>query len=218
MANLLLVVSSSKFRSCGLQFRKSLGSKLLSRWRPLVVRGLVALCLSAFAVPCSSQAVRAADQIQIIDVTKAAGIGFVHFKGNLGTSINLEEFGPGVCVADFDGDGWTDIYFVNGRDRYGRGISVRNALYHNNGDGTFTDVTDKAGVPGTDYGLGCVWGDYDNDGYPDLFVTQYGRNVLYHNNRNGTFTDVTDNAGVGGLESGKFHSSAAFLDYDRDGY
>lgn len=190
----------------------------MSHCRPLVVRGLVALCLLAFEVPCRSQAVRAGSEIQFTDVTKAAGIGFAHFKGNMGTSINLEEFGPGVCVADFDGDGWPDIYFVNGRDRYGRGISVRNALYHNNGDGTFTDVTDKAGVPGTDYGLGCVWGDYDNDGYPDLFVTQYGRNVLYHNNGNGTFTDVTEKAGVGGLESGKFHSSAAFLDYDRDGY
>ena len=156
--------------------------------------------------------------VKFTDITKAAGIHFVHFKGNQGTSINLEEFGPGVCVADFDNDGWPDIYFVNGRDRYNRGIEVRNALYHNNGDGTFTDVTDKAGVPGTGYGLGCVWGDYDNDGFPDLFVTQYGRNVLYRNNGNGTFTDVTDKAGVAGLESGKFHSGATFLDYDRDGF
>ena len=79
--------------------------------------------------------------IQFTDVTAASGIKFVHFKGNEGISINREEFGPGVCVADFDGDGWQDIYFVNGRDLYGRGISVRNALYRNNGDGTFTDVT-----------------------------------------------------------------------------
>jgi hypothetical protein len=102
---------------------------------------------------------------------------------------------------------------VNGRDLYNRGISVRNALCHNNGDGTFVDGTDKAGVPGTGYGLGCAWGDYDNDGFPDLFVTQYGRNVLYHNNRNGTFTDVTEKAGVAGLESGSFHSGATFFDY-----
>jgi enediyne biosynthesis protein E4 len=156
--------------------------------------------------------------IQFTNIAKSAGIRFVHFKGNRGTSINLEEFGPGVCVADFDNDGWPDIYFVNGRDRYNRGISVRNALYHNNGDRTFTDVTDKARVPGTGYGLGCVWGDYDNDGLPDLFVTQYGRNVLYHNNGDGTFTDVTDKAGVAGLESGAFHSGATFFDYDRDGY
>ncbi len=152
------------------------------------------------------------------DVTRAAGIEFTHFRGNKGIAINLEEFGPGVCVADFDADGWLDIYFVNGRDRYNRGISVRNALYRNNGDGTFTDVTDRANVPGTDYGLGCVWGDYDNDGRPDLFVTQYGRNVLYHNNGTGTFVDVTDKAGVAGLESGKFHSAATFVDYDRDGF
>lgn len=156
--------------------------------------------------------------IQFTNMTDTAGIKFIHFKGNNGISINREEFGPGVCVADFDGDGWEDIYFVNGRDLYNRGISVRNALYHNNGDGTFSDVTDKAGVPGTGYGLGCVWGNYDNDGFTDLFVTQYGRDVLYHNNGNGTFTDVTDKAGVAGLESGSFHSGATFFDYDRDGF
>jgi hypothetical protein len=156
--------------------------------------------------------------IQFTNATEAAGIKFKHFKGNQGVSINREEFGPGVCVADFDGDGWQDIYFVNGRDLYDRGISVSNALYRNNHDGTFTDVTEKAGVPGTGYGLGCVWGDFDNDGFPDLFVTQYGKNVLYRNNGNGTFTDVTDKAGVGGLESGTFHSGATFLDYDRDGW
>jgi hypothetical protein len=154
---------------------------------------------------------------QFTDVTESAGIKFVHFKGNQGISINLEEFGPGVCVADFDGDGWQDIYFVNGRDRYGRGIAAKNALYRNNGDGTFTDVTDQAGVPGTGYGLGCAWGDYDNDGFPDLFVTQYGNNVLYHNNGDGTFTDVTAKAGVAGRESGPFHAGAVFFDYDRDG-
>ncbi len=156
--------------------------------------------------------------IEFTNVTAAAGIKFVHFKGNKGISINREEFGPGVCVADFDGDGWQDIYFVNGRDLYNRGISVSNALYHNNGDGTFTDVTEKAGVPGTGYGLGCVWGDFNNDAFPDLFVTQYGRNVLYRNNGNGTFTDVTDEAGVAGTESGAFHSGATFFDYDRDGW
>ena len=155
--------------------------------------------------------------IQFANVTTSAGIKFVHFKGNSGISINREEFGPGLCVADFDGDGWQDIYFVNGRDLYNRGIAARNALYRNNGNGTFTDVTDKTGVPGTGYGLGCVWGDYDNDSFPDLFVTQYGRNVLYHNNGNGTFTDVTDKAGVAGTESGAFHSGATFFDYDRDG-
>ncbi len=167
----------------------------------------VLLALSLYAAP-----------VQFTNITKSAGINFVHFKGVNGTSTILEEAGPGVCVADFDGDGYQDIYFVNGRDLYKRGIAARNALYRNNGDGTFTDVTEKAGVPGNAYGLGCVWGDYDNDGFPDLYVTQYGKNILYHNNGNGTFTDVTDKAGVGGTDFGAvFHTGATFFDYDRDG-
>jgi len=156
--------------------------------------------------------------LQFTNVTAQAGIKFVHYPGNKGIAIIREVFGPGVCVGDFDGDGWQDVYFVNGRDLYDRGIAARNALYHNNGDGTLTDVTESAGVPGTGYGLGCVWGDYDNDGFPDLYVTQFGRNVLYHNNGNGTFTDVTDKAGVAGVASGTmFHGGATFFDYDRDG-
>jgi enediyne biosynthesis protein E4 len=177
---------------------------------------LTAIC-SIFMSTLSAQNAPVAP-VEFTNVTAAAGIKFKHFKGNDGISINREEFGPGVCVADFDGDGWQDIYFVNGRDLYTRGMSVTNALYRNNHDGTFTDVTEKAGVPGTGYGLGCVWGDFDNDGFADLFVTQYGKNVLYHNNGKGTFTDVTDKAGVGGLESGLFHSGATFFDYDRDGW
>jgi hypothetical protein len=180
---------------------------------------VVCLCAGATHNPTTRAQAAPSPVVRFTDVTQKAGIAFTHFKGNQGISINLEEFGPGVCVADFDGDGWQDIYFVNARDRYDRGIHVRNALYHNNGDGTFTDVTEKAGVSGTGFGLGCVWGDYDNDGHPDLFVSQYGKNVLYHNNADGTFTDVTDKAGVGGMEFGTwFHSGATFFDYDRDGY
>jgi enediyne biosynthesis protein E4 len=185
---------------------------------------LALVCLSPAALDRSLPAfslARGGDPAAAVtfsDVTRQSGIGFVHFKGNKGTPTILEETGPGVCVADYDGDGYPDIYFVNGRDLYDRGISVRNALYHNNGDGTFTDVTVKAGVPGTAYGMGCVWGDYDNDGFPDLYVTQYGKNVLYHNNGDGTFSDVTDKAGVGAAELGAtFHSAATFFDYDRDG-
>src|SRR5690349_6704163 len=150
------------------------------------------------------------------DVAAAAGIRFVHYKSSHAISTILEEAGPGVCVADYDSDGFQDIYFVNGR---GEGDGTRNALYRNNGDGTFTDVTGKAGAPGDAYGLGCVWGDYDNDGHPDLYVTQYGKNILYHNNGNGTFADVTTKARVDGTDFGTmFHSGATFFDYDRDGY
>jgi enediyne biosynthesis protein E4 len=196
----------------------SLGKPRLSR--SLAICGVVTSMAAALivAVPGATQIQDpSAAATEFADITAAAGISFTHFKGNDGVSINLEEFGPGVCVSDYDKDGWQDIYFVNGRDRYNRGISVKNALYRNNGNGTFTDVTDSAGVPGTNYGLGCVWGDYDNDGYPDLFVTQFGANVLYHNNGDGTFTDVTAKAGVAGLESGAFHAGAVFFDYDRDG-
>jgi len=196
----------------------------LAEWRlswsaALEVRPSVALILLLASFPAHAQADGSQPgSVQFTNVTAAAGIKFAHYRGNDGIAIDREIFGPGICVADFDGDGFQDIYFVNGRDLYGRGILVRNALYRNNGDGTFSDVTEKAGVPGTGYGLGCVWGDYDNDGSPDLFVTQYGRNVLYHNNGDGTFTDVTDKARVAGTESGTlFHSGATFFDYDRDG-
>ncbi len=165
---------------------------------------------------CAFVEVRA--QAPFVNVTKQAGITFTHSKANRGTSTILEEAGPGVCVFDFDRDGWQDIYFVNGRDRYNRGIELRNALYRNNGDFTFTDVTAKAGVPGTAYGIGCVAGDYDNDGAVDLYVTQYGKNVLYRNAGNGSFADVTEKAGVAAMDFGAvFHSGATFFDYDRDG-
>src|SRR5205807_9858171 len=120
------------------------------------------------------------------------------------------------CGAYYDGDGFHDIYFVNGRDD---GARTLNTLYRNTGYATFTDVTEKAGIPGNAYGLGCVWGDYDNDGHPDLYVTQYGKNILYRNNGDGTFADVTAKARVDGADFGTvFHSGATFFDYDRDGY
>jgi hypothetical protein len=157
--------------------------------------------------------------VQFHDVTRAAGITFVHQKGSRGVPTILEEAGPGVCVADFDSDGFPDIYFVNGRSQSRGSGEFTNALYRNQGDGTFRDVTKAAGVPGNAYGLGCVWGDYDNDGWPDLYVTQYGKNILYHNNGDGTFTDVTVKARVDGMDFGTmFHSGATFFDFDRDGF
>jgi enediyne biosynthesis protein E4 len=198
------------------------------KWPPRVRLGLVmaagllvaGLLAGGWLTPTlGNPAIPGQHTVQFTDITKAAGITFTHFKGTMVTSTILEEAGPGVCVGDYDGDGYQDIYFVNGRDLYNRGIVTRNYLYHNNGDGTFTDVTEKAGVPGNAYGLGCVWGDYDNDGHPDLYVTQYGKNILYHNNGDGTFTDVTEKAHVDGTDFGTvFHTGATFFDYDKDGY
>ena len=127
-----------------------------------------------------------------------------------------ESMGPGVAIFDYDNDGWMDLYFVNSgpADFFAPATPLRNALYHNNHDGTFTDVTEKAGVAGRDFGIGVAAADYDGDGWTDLLVTTYGRLILYHNNHNGTFTDVTKKAGLD--EPGLF-TSAVFFDYDNNG-
>jgi enediyne biosynthesis protein E4 len=127
-----------------------------------------------------------------------------------------ETVGAGCAFLDYDNDGWMDIYLVNSGpcDFYEPATPLRNALYKNNRDGTFTDVTEQAGVPGGTFGMGIAVGDYDNDGYPDLFVSSYGRCILYHNNGNGTFTDVTDKAG---LAAPGWTTSAVWFDYDNDG-
>jgi len=127
-----------------------------------------------------------------------------------------ETVGAGCAFIDYDNDGWMDIYLVNSGpcDFYAPLHPLRNALYHNNRDGTFTDVTEKAGATGNAYGMGVAVGDYDADGFPDLYVTQYGHNILYHNNGDGTFSDVTAKAGV--AASG-WSTSATWFDYDNDG-
>src|SRR5262249_36569689 len=127
-----------------------------------------------------------------------SGISWVHENAMSKTRFLPESLGPGCAFLDYDRDGWMDIYLVNSgpADFYQPTKPLRNALYRNNRDGTFTDVTDAAGVAGGTFGMGVAAGDYDNDGYPDLFVTAYGRTILYHNNGDGTFTDVTDHAGV----------------------
>jgi hypothetical protein len=127
-----------------------------------------------------------------------------------------ETVGPGCAFLDFDNDGWMDIYLVNSGpcDFFKPKTRLQNALYRNNRDGTFTDVTSEAGVQGGTFGMGVAVGDYDNDGYPDLFVTSYGRCILYHNNGDGTFTDVTNKAGVA---APGWTTSAAWFDYDNDG-
>jgi len=150
------------------------------------------------------------------DVTAKAGIHFVHNNGAFGKKFLPETVGPGVAFLDYDNDGWPDIFLVNGTDWPGHGQKhTTPKLYHNNHDGTFTDVTHKAGLDVEMYGIGVAVGDYDNDGYDDLFVTTYGQSHLFHNNGNGTFTDVTQNAGLGGVK--EFSTSAAWVDYDKDG-
>lgn len=157
------------------------------------------------------------------DVTKQAGIAFKHCLGDDEISSILEATGSGCAFLDFDGDGLMDVYAVNGRylegfsDPDSRYKSVRtlSALYRNKGDGTFEDVTEKAGVGASGYGMGVAVGDYDNDGHPDIYVTNFGKNTLYHNNGNGTFTDVTEKAGVA---CGQWSVGANWLDYDKDGY
>jgi hypothetical protein len=127
-----------------------------------------------------------------------------------------ETLGPGCAFLDFDNDGWMDIYLVNSGpcDFWKPSTPIRNALYKNNRDGTFTDITERAGVAGDTFGMGVAVGDYDNDGWPDIFVTSYGRCILYKNNHDGTFTDVTDKAG---LATPGWTTSAVWFDYDNDG-
>jgi len=146
----------------------------------------------------------------------ASGITFVHTSGHSSQKFLPESTGPGCAFLDYDNDGWMDIYLVNSGpcDFWTPPAPLRNALYRNNRDGTFTDVTEKAGVPGGGYGMGVAVGDYNADGFPDFYVTQYGRSILYRNNGDGTFTDVTERAGVA---APGWASSAVWFDYDNDG-
>jgi hypothetical protein len=154
--------------------------------------------------------------VQFTDITRQAKILFKHTNASTGQKFLMETMGPGCAFFDYDGDGYLDIYLVNGGPLPGfrPGPDVKNALYRNNRDGTFTDVTDRAGVGGRGYGMGVVAGDYNNDGFQDLFVTNFGSSILYKNNGNGTFTDVTKTAGVNNT---KWGTSACFFDYDNDG-
>ena len=160
---------------------------------------------------------------QFIDIAKSAGVNFRCESSRTSEKYLIETMVGGVAMFDYDGDGWLDLYFVNGaalQDSMAGRMPDKsdprfwNRLYRNNRDGTFTDVTDRAGVRGHSFGMGVAAGDYDNDGHQDLYVTNYGRNILYHNNGDGTFTDVTEKAGVG---AGEWSASACFVDYDRDG-
>jgi enediyne biosynthesis protein E4 len=147
----------------------------------------------------------------------ASGITWVHENAMSENRYLPETMGPGVAFVDYDNDGWVDIFMVNSgeADFYKPKTPLRNALYKNNRNGTFTDVAEKAGVAGgAQFGMGCAIADYDNDGYPDILVTAYGRCTLYRNNGNGTFSDVTDKAG---LAAPGWTTSAVWFDYDNDG-
>jgi hypothetical protein len=162
-----------------------------------------------------------AQQLHFRDITTQAGIRFTHNNGAFGKKWLPETMGPGCAFIDYDNDGYPDIVLINGDDFPGHPRHSADAgattlkLYHNNHDGTFTDVTRKAGLAVPMFGLGVAVGDYDNDGFDDLFVTALGQSHLFHNNGNGTFTDVTKSAGMWGPS--EFSTGAAWVDYDRDG-
>jgi hypothetical protein len=178
---------------------------------------------SPAAVPLSPDAaahldsgtLRPSGPIQFVDVTAPAGIHFKHNSGAFGKKYLPETMGSGVCFIDTDNDGWPDIFFVNSMDwPEHKTTKSYPALYHNNHDGTFTEVTRQAGLAIESYGLGCAVGDYDNDGFDDLYLTTVGSNHLFHNLGNGKFADATAKAGVA---SPGFSASAAWFDYDNDG-
>ena len=197
------------------------------RFRQLAL-GLVAAALLLLALKVSGQSPAPAKPASppplpsFVGVTEKAGINFRHSFGEVKLSSIMEATGSGCVWFDYNNDGWLDLYVLSGRYMEGvtkfskpDGVDATNHLYRNNGDSTFTDVTAQAGVPGKDFGMGATAGDYDNDGWEDLFVTNYQSSILYHNNGDGTFTDVTAKAGV---ENPRFGVGTAFFDYDRDGF
>ena len=202
--------------------------KLNWRLSLLVVSTAVAVCLPAFpqrapsspapVPPKRTQTSASSSDILLADITRAAGVDFHLTCGGPEKRYIMESMCGGVAVFDYDNDGWMDIFLVNGStlEDLKAGKCHPSKLYRNNHDGTFTDVTAKSGINHCGWGFGAAVGDYDNDGNEDLYITYLDGAVLYHNNGDGTFTDVTAKAGVG--NTGRWGTSAAFGDYDNDGY
>ena len=191
--------------------------------RPQISRRDLLKCLSSAGIALAVSPILRSDSqphssVTFVDVARSGGITFQHDNAASTEKYLIETMGSGCGWIDYDQNGLLDLYLVNGAATrvYSPKRPLSSALYRNNGDGTFTDVTGKAGVGAEGlFGMGMTVGDYDNDGFPDLFVLGYGRCILYHNNGDGTFTDVTTRAGV--ENSGRWASSAAWFDYDNDG-
>ncbi|HEY6128203.1 MAG TPA: CRTAC1 family protein [Candidatus Acidoferrum sp.] len=214
----------------GMSLMEYMGRKLTSIGVVRIVARLktLAACALIGANACSpaafGQAQKNTSQTEgnkvayFVDEAGKAGLNAPNIFGGVDTKkFIIETTGTGAAIFDYDNDGWPDIFVVNGTrlDGLAGANPPTNHLYHNNHNGTFTDVTERAGLAHTGWGQGVCVGDYDNDGNEDLFVTYYGKNVLYHNNGNGTFTDVSEKAHVAG--NGVWSTGCAFIDYDRDG-
>ena len=183
------------------------------RWSSLPI-------LQASTVPAVAPSQGAAPQVQFVDVAREAGLTTPNVWGDIDQkSYIIEAKGSGIAFFDYDQDGWLDIYLTNGtrlNTTWPPGHAPTTQLYHNNRDGTFTDVTAKSGLGRSGWQTGVCVGDYDNDGWDDLFCTFWGRNILFHNNGDGTFTDVTRQAGLWKDEV-RWGTGCTWLDYDRDG-
>src|SRR5882724_3626915 len=188
----------------------------------LCVRSVLACTLGVALLAASKRGEQS--RITFENRQEKSGVTFVLNNGTTDDKPIIDSTLCGLALLDYDNDGYLDIFVTNGASIPGLSKSNRtfsNRLYHNNHDGIFTDVTERAGVAGEGYSMGAAAADYDNDGWTDLYVTGVNRNILYHNNGNGTFTDVADKSGVSGRDANgakPWSAAAAWLDYDNDGY